>query len=157
MTITLGTELRLALEVTNHDAKEFTFEEAFHTYFAIGDIRRTRVTGLEDFGYLVDDTEFDAAGRPLELGPGGISRRYPRATSGVINDAVNRRALSIGSDSSRGVVLWNPGPETARTMEDFSDDGWPNMLCFETCNVGDAAVTIRPGQSHRMGARLSVA
>ncbi len=157
MTITLGTELQLALEVTNRDAREFTFEEAFHTYCAIGDVRRTRVTGLEDLDYIIDGTEFSAEGRPLEPGPTGISRRYPRAISGVIDDAMNRRALSIESESSRGVVVWNPGPETARTMDDFSDDAWPNMLCFETCNVADAAVTLGPGRSHRMGARLSVA
>lgn len=157
MTITLGMELQLALEVTNRDAKKFTFEEAFHTYFAIGDVRRTQVTGLESLDYLIDGQGFAAEGRPLDPGPFGIGRRYPPANSGVILDAGNRRAISVDSEESSGVVVWNPGPATAKTIDDFSDDGWSTMLCFETCNVGEAAVTLGPGESHHMGARFSVA
>jgi D-hexose-6-phosphate mutarotase len=40
-------------------------------------------------------------------------------------------------------------------MLDFGDDEWPSMLCIETCNVRENAVTIAPGQSHTMGAVIS--
>jgi glucose-6-phosphate 1-epimerase len=36
----------MELEVRNTAAEEQTFEEALHTYFAIGDIRQVSITGL---------------------------------------------------------------------------------------------------------------
>src|SRR4051812_3018749 len=50
--ITVGTELRLELEVRNDDADAFTFEEALHSYFAIRDIHDVTVTGLENTEYM---------------------------------------------------------------------------------------------------------
>jgi len=41
-------------------------------------------------------------------------------------------------------------------MADFGDDEWPGMLCIETANVGDAAVTLRPDDRHTMTAEISV-
>ena len=39
-------------------------------------------------------------------------------------------------------------------MPDFGEDEWPFMLCIETCNVRDCAVTIDPGQTHIMTATV---
>ena len=41
-------------------------------------------------------------------------------------------------------------------MSDFGDDEWPGMLCIETVNFADNAVTIPPGESHTMQARIAV-
>jgi D-hexose-6-phosphate mutarotase len=35
-------------------------------------------------------------------------------------------------------------------------DGWRTMLCVETANVGDSALTLAPGQTHTMRAVISV-
>ena len=40
-------------------------------------------------------------------------------------------------------------------MADFGDDEWTKMLCVETCNVGVTAVSLAPGASHTMRARIS--
>ena len=50
--ITIGTVLRLELDVHNDDAEAFTFEEALHSYFAVRDIHETTITGLEGTEYL---------------------------------------------------------------------------------------------------------
>ncbi|MBK9205900.1 MAG: hypothetical protein IPL73_26495 [Candidatus Obscuribacter sp.] len=39
--VTLGKELNLSLRVVNNSAKAMQFEEAFHTYLAVADIRQT--------------------------------------------------------------------------------------------------------------------
>ena len=41
-------------------------------------------------------------------------------------------------------------------MPDFGDDEWPSMVCVETCNVGESAVTLAPGASHTMTATVTV-
>src|SRR5205814_7113462 len=37
LTVTIGPELEMALEVVNTSREAFTFQEALHTYFAVGD------------------------------------------------------------------------------------------------------------------------
>src|SRR5688572_29593825 len=51
-TVTAGKTLDMALEVVNKSQAEFTFEEALHTYLAVGDIRQTSIDGLAGREYL---------------------------------------------------------------------------------------------------------
>jgi D-hexose-6-phosphate mutarotase len=53
-------------------------------------------------------------------------------------------------------VVWNPWIAKAKAMGDFGDDEWPGMVCVETCNVADHAVTLEPGKTHAMTARIEV-
>jgi glucose-6-phosphate 1-epimerase len=53
-------------------------------------------------------------------------------------------------------VVWNPWVDKARRMPDFGDDEWPEMLCIETANALDDAVTVPPGESHTLAARIRV-
>jgi glucose-6-phosphate 1-epimerase len=41
-------------------------------------------------------------------------------------------------------------------MPDFGDEEWTGMLCVETANAMDGAVTLAPGASHVMTATLEV-
>lgn len=157
LTITLGTHLRIELDVVNRDDVAFIFEEAFHTYFAVDDVCYTCISGLEGFDFVVGGEQSAVEDQPIVLGSTGIGRRYPDATSGIMVDSGNQRTISIDSEGSRGVVVWNPGPDTARSLEDFSDDGWPTMICFETCNLGEAAIRLNPGNKHTMIAQFTIA
>jgi len=42
-------------------------------------------------------------------------------------------------------------------MPDFGDDEWPGMICIETANASDNAVTLPPHASHTMTAIVAVA
>ena len=53
--------------------------------------------------------------------------------------------------------MWNPWIDKAARMPDYADDEWPGMLCIETANIDDNAVTVPPGESHTMEARIAVA
>ena len=44
--------LELTLEVENRSKAPFSFEEALHTYLAVGDVREASVTGLEGRAYI---------------------------------------------------------------------------------------------------------
>jgi len=46
-TVTFGSELKLAFKVSNTGTSPFRFEEALHTYYKVGDVRRVRVRGLD--------------------------------------------------------------------------------------------------------------
>ena len=62
------------------------------------------------------------------------------------------RRLVVEKRGSDSTVVWNPWIAKARAMPDFGDEGWPRMLCIETGNVADHAVTLQPGQHHELRA-----
>ena len=41
-------------------------------------------------------------------------------------------------------------------MPDFGDDEWPGMVCIETANIADNAVSLAPGASATMSAAFKV-
>jgi glucose-6-phosphate 1-epimerase len=54
-------------------------------------------------------------------------------------------------------VVWNPGAEKARRLEDFGDNGYPGMVCVETANAGPDTVTLPSGAMHTLGVVIRVA
>ena len=156
--ITLGATLDLQLEVENVSAEPFQFEEALHTYLAVADVREIAITGLEDTAYLdkVDGAQRkQQGGAPIRL-TGETDRVYvnTRATC-VLDDPKLARQITIEKSGSDTTVVWNPWIAKAKAMADFGDDEWPAMMCVETANVGESAITLAPGAVHTMRATIS--
>jgi glucose-6-phosphate 1-epimerase len=158
--VTVGSGLELELEARN-DAKEpLTCEEALHTYYAIGDIHRAAVSGLEGAAY-VDKT--DGFKRKVQ-GPEPMrftketDQVYPNTkTACVIHDPVWNRRIIIEKSGSDTTVVWNPWIEKTRTLSDMAPEDWQEMLCVETANAAENAVHLSPGASHKMTASIRVA
>jgi glucose-6-phosphate 1-epimerase len=149
-TVTVGRRLGLSLTVTNRDRKPFTYEEALHTYLAVSDIHHTSVTGLEGARYIdkVAGTTVDATGEPIRF-DGETDRIYLAGPGTVtVNDPAAGRALNVSGEGSGTTVVWNPWVDKAAKMSDFGDAEWTSMVCVETSNVQDSAVTVDPGESH---------
>jgi glucose-6-phosphate 1-epimerase len=158
-TVTVGATLRMELAVTNAGREAFSFEQALHTYLAVGDVRQARITGLEATGF-VDKTDAmgrkPAEGRPLAIAA-ETDRVYLGTTDAVtVEDPAMKRRLVIGKSGSRTTVVWNPWVAKAKAMPDFGDEEWPGMLCVETANAMDDAVTLAPGAAHALVATVEV-
>lgn len=158
-TIAVGRSLELALEVQNLSGGEFRFEEALHTYLAVSDVRQVDVEGLGGKTYI---DKMDSGRRKVQP-PGAIriegetDRVYLNTTDGVVvTDPGFKRDVIVTKQGSAATVLWNPWIAKAKSMSDFGDDEWPHMLCVETANVSDNAVTLAPGATHRMSATIAV-
>ena len=41
-------------------------------------------------------------------------------------------------------------------MADMEPDGWQRMICVETANAADNAITLAPGESHRLTATIKL-
>jgi len=157
--VVVGPALSLALTVRNTGPLPFTFEEALHSYFAVSDVRRILLHGLEGVGFV--DKTADGARRLGEPGPIAIvaetDRVYLRTEAGVtIEDPVWARRIVVSKSGSRTTVVWNPWVAKARAMPDFGDDEWMGMVCVETANVLDDAVSLAPGESHTMTATIEL-
>lgn len=155
--ITVGESLGMTLEVRNDSDEPVTYEEALHTYLAVGDVREISVEGLAGAEYidrllgpeLVRQDE-DAIRFAAE-----VDRIYVGSeATAVVVDPVKKRRIAVRKSGSRSTVVWNPSAEKGDAMADLDD--WRSMVCVETANVGADAVTLDAGESHAMTAVLEV-
>ncbi len=159
--ITVGATLEMTLRTRNPGKSQLSLCEALHSYFRVGDVQRVRIEGLENTTYI--DKIAAAAGRkqqgdePVTF-EGEVDRPYLDTESActLVDPQLGRRII-VRKRNSRSTVVWNPHIEKSARMEDYADDEWPTMVCIETANVHDNAVTIDPGQTHEMTAVISVA
>lgn len=156
--ITVGEAMVMRLEVSNTDRTSFVFSEALHSYFTVSDVRQIAITGLEGARYHsavenVTDQQQDGA----VLFTRETDRIYTNTTAAcVIDDPGLGRRIRITKSGSQSTVVWNPWTAKAKAMPDFGDDEWPGMVCVETANAAENQVTLAPGQTHVMTARVEV-
>jgi len=153
----VGRSLEMDLEVRAKTA--FSFEEALHTYFLVGDVRKVGVEGLDNVDYLDKTDSFrrkTQAPEPIRI-TGETDRIYLNTRGAcVIRDPLLERTIRVEKEGSDTTVVWNPWVAKAKAMPDFGDDEWPRMVCVETANVKADAVTLEPGADHTMTAHVSV-
>ena len=155
---TFGPALILELDVVNTGTMSFRFEEALHTYFRVGNIETVLVKGLSGADYL-DKT--DNKRRKTQVGEIAVVSETDRTylhTDAVVEleDPALHRQITIAKENSLSTVVWNPWIQKAKAMPDFGDTEWPEMICIETCNVGDSFVELTPGQHHQMQAIVRI-
>jgi len=154
----LGEELDLALTVENRSKKPFTCENALHTYFQVGDVRRASVLGLEGAHYLDKVHAFAQRrqGNTALTFEGEVDRVYAGSEATCrIRDTILGRTLEVAKQGSRSTIVWNPWIEKAARMSDLGDDEWTKMLCVESGNVGEDALRLEPGAAHTLGVRVT--
>ncbi len=74
----------------------------------------------------------------------------------VLHDPVMKRRISISKSHSNTTVIWNPGAELTAKMTDMSEGAWKQMVCIETANALENAITLSPGAVHTMTAKIEV-
>jgi len=157
--VTVGEALSMALETLNRGEEDLTITEALHSYFRVSDVREVSVTGLEGCEYLskVAGGERRLQGDQPITFAGETDNVYLNTQAEcILADAGMGRRIHVAKAGSSSTVVWNPWIDKARRMPDFGDDEWREMLCIETANALSNAVTIRPGESHTMEARIWV-
>jgi glucose-6-phosphate 1-epimerase len=157
--VVFGRTLTMQLAVRNTSAAPFTVQEALHTYFAVGDIRDIAIDGLAGVRYvdkLQGGERCVQRSEPIRFS-GETDRPYldTEATVTIVDARLGRRIV-IAKRGSRTTVVWNPWIAKAKAMPDFDDEEWPSMVCVETANALDNAITLPPGSEHTMEAAIRV-
>jgi D-hexose-6-phosphate mutarotase len=161
LVVRLGRSLGVALEAQHTGVRgdpPVTCTGALHTYLAVGDVSRISVRGLEGVRYV--DKAGGGAVREQE-GPvtiGGETDRVYLGTAGpvTVDDPVLGRSLAVSKGGSRTTVVWNPWEGRARALPDLGDDEYREFVCVETANALEDAVTLAPGEIHRLETTISV-
>ena len=157
--VTVGESLTMTLQTRNTGDKAFTVTEALHSYFNVSDVRKVTVSGLKDAEYLDETAQFSRRRQEgdIIMFVGETDRAYVNTTADcVVDDPGMARAITVSKSGSASTVVWNPWDMKAAAMPDYDDNEWDGMVCVETVNVADNAVTIPPGDVHVMQARISV-
>ena len=157
--VTVGSELEMELETSNEGKTPFIFEEALHTYLAVGDVRRASVFGLENTVFIDKTDGFkrkkqDTA--PLRIAKETDQVHLDTQAACSVRDPVWNRRIIIEKSGSASTVIWNPWSDKSKGMADMEADGWKQMLCIETANAADNAVVLEPGASHKLLAKIRV-
>ena len=159
-TVRLGDALSMALTVENPADAPLMFEEALHTYFAVSDVRQVGVEGLAGvtFADKTDGGTRKTQDDAVITISGETDRLYLHTPAAItlVDPGFGRRIL-VAKSGSLASVVWNPWIAKSRAMPDFGDDEWPGMICVETVNALDNAVTLPPGARHTMAAAVSLA
>lgn len=157
MTLRLGAELHLALEVENTDAQMFAMTGALHAYFAVGDINAVRIEGLDGAEYL------DTVGPHEVRRQHGdiifnreVDRNYASDKAVLIHDSSLERVISVSGSGSRTTVVWNPWIEKSKKLTDLPDGDYRHFVCVETANAWRDRITLAPGARHVLGTSVSV-
>lgn len=126
---------RCEIELEAHG--DYTATAALHTYFAVGDINQTEVTGLGNT--FIDKVKNGETGTS-EDGKQRYAQRVDRIYTqpedcSLINDAANNRVIEVYHHYHQDVVTWNPGAELSCSMQDMANDGYKTMVCVETASI----------------------
>lgn len=156
--VTVGEALMAELIVKNVSANEFVFENCLHTYFSVGDIHKTTVTGLEGVEYLDAVQNF---ARKIEQEK---SIRFTAETDRVyfntphtteIRDAALGRVIRVEKENSVSTVVWNPWIDKSKRMADYGDDEYLLMVCVESGNVRSEAIRLAPSGVATLRVKIS--
>lgn len=149
---TFGVQLQLELIVTNTGSQPFSFEEALHAYFAVGDVEAISVHGLEGTRYIDKVDHFTEKTQSGDIRISSETDRIYLNTQHDLEliDPALARHLKIRKQNSVNTVVWNPWADKSAAVSDLGPGQWKNFLCIETSNVGASAVHLGPGQSHAM-------
>jgi glucose-6-phosphate 1-epimerase len=158
-TATIGIELEMALSVSNQTAEPLIYEEALHTYFSVSDVCNVSVEGLEGTTYIDKTDGFIRKvqpNAPIRIAKETDQVHLSTTSTCIVSDPGQGRSIVIRKTGSNSTVIWNPWIAKTAGMADMAPDEWQGMICVETANAADNAVTLAPGESHRLTATISL-
>ena len=143
-------QLTMTLAIHNMDSAPFTFTAALHTYFAVSDIHKVALQGLSGLSYWDNNGSDFKRDRFIQNDdqltfPDAIDRVYFSCQKSLQLVDGNER-LSIQADGFNEVVVWNPGAEATKKLDDMADNEYQKMLCIEAALI-DKPITLAPGET----------
>lgn len=156
--LSIGRTLTMQLTVGNDAQAPLLFEEALHSYYAVSDIHKVSVVGLEGTSYLdkMDDVKTKVQEGVTSI-TGPTDRVYfNTAETCVVHDVGNRRRITVEKKNSNTTVVWNPWGSGAAKLADLDSNEWTDFVAVETVNAAANTITLAPGEAHTMLAHVSV-
>lgn len=153
--INVGAALSFSLSTENVGHEDYSLTSALHAYFSVSEIEKVQVKGLDKEPY------FDKVANASGFNKGELCFHAETdavfdqtQASVIIQDRDWKRSIRLEKSGSKSTVIWNPWIEKSKSMDDFPDQGYRNMICVEAANVGADARVLQPGEKHTLFARI---
>ncbi len=156
--ISIGETLSISLTTSNTGHQPLVITEALHAYFKVSDIRNVETLGLSGSEYI---DLIDQNTKKIQNGNIHFTNETGRVFINTISECLIKdsgydRIIRIEKTGSQSTVVWNPWQDTASKMNDLGADQWQQMVCIETANALDNALTIESGAQHSMSVNYSI-
>lgn len=154
LTITIAESLSLQLTTHNTGTQTFKLTQALHSYFQIGDVQYTALHGLDGCHYVDNSVQGQGAIRQQDgdvVISEEVDRIYLQVPAALQLDApALARRVTIHTQGSQSVVVWNPWQAIAAKMGDLDAADYQHFLCVETANVAEDVIDVAAGEQHSL-------
>ena len=163
--VTVGDELTLQLTTHNKDQQAFEITQAMHTYFAVESIDALRISGLENLSYLDKAKSNTGAEQKTQQGEihieGEVDRIYLQVPEQITlkHTAPSHApdtAISLQSQNNATAVVWNPWQQLCEQSADLNPADYQRFVCVETANAATDVISLAPGESFSLQARIAL-
>ncbi|KAI3866678.1 hypothetical protein MKX03_030564 [Papaver bracteatum] len=141
-------DITMISRIRNIDSKPFSFSFAYHTYLSVSDISEVRIEGLETLDYLdylCQKQRFTEQGDAITF-ENEVDRVYLSSPNIVaVLDHEKKRTFVIRKEGLPDVVVWNPWEKKSKTMTDFGDEEYKQMLCVDAAVI-EKPIMLKPGE-----------
>jgi D-hexose-6-phosphate mutarotase len=150
----------LWMEMRSHNlsASTLTLSNALHSYFAISQRQQATIPAVTRLTYLDKLQNYLPQQQTCEITfDSEVDRIYQTPPASIdLLDQGHDINTSIESWGNNNLVIWNPGEQKARQMNDFDDRGFEQMICIEPANALAQSITLLPGEHHRLGQTIKI-
>ncbi|KAG4917023.1 hypothetical protein JHK87_054580 [Glycine soja] len=158
VSLTTDGDLTLISRVRNINGKPFSFSFAYHTYLLVSDISEIRIEGLETLDYLDNlfkKERFTEQGDAITF-ESEVDRVYLSSPNIIaVLDHERKRTFVIRKDGLPDVAVWNPWEKKSKSMSDFGDEEYKQMLCVDGAVI-EKPVNLKPGEEWTGRLQLSI-
>lgn len=147
MDVIVGETLKLGISVENRSPVPAPLAFAFHTYFAVPDVAKIAVSGLEGTTYIDKMDNFTRKAQQGKVGIDAVTDRIYLDVPAQQTVTSSAGTVRIESDAQCAVV-WNAWSND-KNIPDLGEGNHVGYVCVERGDVADSAVTLAPGASYR--------
>lgn len=133
--------LEQRLRVENIGNSAFPFTGGLHPYWAVADVEKLQIAGLNAVAFEDRYGASQAVSAPFLQGQ-AFERLYLQAPAITLSDGV--RLLELTCSGFDNWMVWNPGVELAKGLPDLPPDDWTRFVCVEPV-VAAKPVVLQPG------------
>jgi glucose-6-phosphate 1-epimerase len=133
-----GDTLELGYSVHNPGQQPFPFGVALHTYYDVGHLDATSISGLQHVQYLDHHQNTLLQDTPALHFTEKHDRMYQSTPSVTLNTA--NATLRLEQQGFEQWVVWNPGQEDAAALTDLADDEYLRFVCIEPARIHQQAL-----------------
>jgi len=128
-----GDALDAEFKVVNTGAQHFPFGVALHTYYDVGQLAATSISGLQHQQYTDHHLNTTTQEHPALHFTEKHDRLYRSTPALTLNTA--NATLRLEQSGFSEWVVWNPGQADAAALVDLADDEYLRFVCIEPARI----------------------